>query len=269
MTPRPCALAIAGLDPSGGAGVFADLRAFAAASVWGCGAVTLVTVQSTDGLRSSHPVETKKLLAQVRELALHQHIRSIKIGALGSLSNARGVARFIAALRSRVPVVLDPVMRPTLGAEHARLLEPSADRVVRRMLKHVTVVTPNAPEAQILVGARVRSVDDAERAARALVALGARAALVKGGHLPRASSEKVIDVLAIGSRIVRFRAPRVDGAVHGTGCTLSSLIAGRLARARKVDEASIIEAVGWAKRKLARALAHPLGIGDGHRVIAP
>src|SRR5262245_32766211 len=108
---RPCALAIAGLDPSGGAGVFADVRAFEAASVWGCGAVTLVTIQSTGGLRASYPVETRRLLGQVRELVSHQHVTSIKIGALGSLSNARGVARFIATLGGRVPVVLDPVMR--------------------------------------------------------------------------------------------------------------------------------------------------------------
>jgi hydroxymethylpyrimidine/phosphomethylpyrimidine kinase len=229
-----------------------------------------VTVQSTDGLRASYPVETRKVLAQVRELFSHQRIRSIKIGALGSVSNARGIARFIATLEGRVPVVLDPVMRATLGPRRgqARLLEPSAREVLRRMMRHVTLVTPNAPEAELLVGAPVRSVGDAERAARALVALGARAALVKGGHLPRNSSAQVIDVLAVGDRIVRLQAPRVDAAVHGTGCTLSSLIAGRLARAR-ADDAAIVEAVRWAKRKLARALAHSVGIGDGHRVIAP
>src|SRR6476659_6310061 len=115
MPPNPCALAIAGLDPSGGAGVFADLRAFAACSVWGCGAATLVTVQSTAGMRSSRPVETRLLLEQIREVFAHQNIRSIKIGALGSASNARGVARWLATLRGRVAVVLDPVIRPTNG----------------------------------------------------------------------------------------------------------------------------------------------------------
>jgi hydroxymethylpyrimidine/phosphomethylpyrimidine kinase len=269
MQNRPCALAIAGLDPSGGAGVFADLRAFSAASVWGCGAVTLVTVQSTNGLRASHPVETRKLLAQVRELVSHQRIRSIKIGALGSPANARGVARFLTALGGRIAVVIDPVMRATRGAGQARLLDPAAGDVLRRMIAHATVVTPNVPEAEALLGARVRSVDDAERAARAFVELGARAALVKGGHLPRAASAEVTDVLAVGGRIVRFRAPRVDADVHGTGCTLSSLIAGRLAHARALDARSIVEAVAWAKRKLGRALARPLEIGDGLSVIAP
>jgi len=179
------------------------------------------------------------------------------------------VARFVVTMRGRVPVVLDPVLRATRGQGQARLLDPAALDVVRRMLKHVTVVTPNVPEAETLLGARVRSVEDAERAAVALVRLGARAALVKGGHLPRRTSGSVTDVLAVGDRIVRFRAPRVAGEVHGTGCTLSSLIAGRLARARKVDDDALVDAIGWAKQMLRRALARPLSIGEGPRVMAP
>jgi hydroxymethylpyrimidine/phosphomethylpyrimidine kinase len=229
-----------------------------------------LTIQSTDGLRASHPVETPRLLEQVRELATHQRIRSIKIGALGSLSNARGIARFVAGLDGRMPIVLDPVMRATLGSGQARLLDPDARAVLRGMLRHVTLVTPNVPEVEALLGARVRSVEDAEQAAHALIALGARAALVKGGHLPAGPSTKsVTDVLAVGRRTVRFRASRVDGDVHGTGCALSSLVAGRLAHARTIDHAAIVEAVGWAKRKLRRALARPVRIGDGLLVIAP
>jgi hydroxymethylpyrimidine/phosphomethylpyrimidine kinase len=229
-----------------------------------------LTIQSTSGLRASRPVETRTLLDQIRELVRHQRVRGIKIGALGSASNARGVARYLATMRRRVPVVLDPVLRATRGQGQARLLDPTALDHVRRMLRYVTVVTPNAPEAETLVGARVRSVEDAERAARALVELGARAALVKGGHLPvRASKRSVTDVLAVGRRTVHFRAARVGGDAHGTGCTLSSLIAGRLARARTIDDDAIVEAVGWAKRKLGRALARSVSIGDGLRVIAP
>jgi hydroxymethylpyrimidine/phosphomethylpyrimidine kinase len=160
-------------------------------------------------------------------------------------------------------------MRATLGSGQARLLDPAARAVLRDMTKHVTLVTPNVPEVEALLGARVRSVEDAERAARALVALGARAALVKGGHLPdRPRAKEVTDVLVVGRRIVRLRAPRIGAAVHGTGCTLSSLVAGRLARTGASDDA-VVEAVRWAKRKLRRALAHPVAIGDGLRVIAP
>src|SRR5450432_3210658 len=113
-TPRmrltPCALAISGLDPSGGAGLIADLRAFAAASVWGCGAVAVLTVQSTQGLSSSHPVAARQLVAQVREVMAHQNVRSIKVGALGSADNVRALGRLLRSLSPSVPVVIDPVM---------------------------------------------------------------------------------------------------------------------------------------------------------------
>jgi hydroxymethylpyrimidine/phosphomethylpyrimidine kinase len=262
----PTALAIAGLDPSGGAGVFADLRAFAAASVWGCGVVAVTTVQSTAGLRSSRPVPSRQLLEQLRELRRHERIRSIKIGALGSAANARAIGRWLATVRG-IPVVLDPVMRASRGASRARLLERAAGPALFALMKRVTLVTPNAEEAATLLEMPVRSIRDAERAARALVLLGPRAALVKGGHLDLGSREAT-DVLAIGRRLVHFRAARVKEELHGTGCALSSLIAGRLARARRIDDDAIVGAVRWAKRKLTRALARPLEIGDGLRVLS-
>jgi hydroxymethylpyrimidine/phosphomethylpyrimidine kinase len=270
MRLEPCALTIGGLDPSGGAGVFADLRAFAAASVWGCGAVAVVTVQSTAGLRSSYPIETKRLLQQVREIARHQHVRGIKIGALGSASNARGIDRWLATLGDAIPIVLDPVLHPTRSPGHVRLLEPGAIPILLGMMKRVTLITPNVPEAESLLGKRIRTLHEAEQAARELVALGARAALVKGGHLPpRASKDATTDVLAIGKRVVHFEARRVEVAFHGTGCALSSLIAGRLARGRVTDDDGLVAAVRWAKGKLRRALARPLRIGDGLSVLDP
>src|SRR5579859_8198396 len=132
MRTSPCALAIAGLDPSGGAGLLADMRAFAASSVWGCAAVTVVTVQSTAGLRSAHSISARTLLRQVSEIMRHENVRSIKIGALGSSSNARAIARHLPKLARDIPVVLDPVMRPTLG-RGSRLLERGALRSVLRM----------------------------------------------------------------------------------------------------------------------------------------
>jgi hydroxymethylpyrimidine kinase/phosphomethylpyrimidine kinase len=266
MRPNPCALSIAGLDPSGGAGVFADLRAFAASGVWGCAAATLVTVQSTAGMRSSRPIETRFLLEQIREVFAHENIRAIKIGALGSSSNARGVGRWLAAHAGRLTVVLDPVIRPTRG--RTRLLEQGGVRTIRAMMKHLTVVTPNVPEAEALLGVRIRSIEDAERAARAFVELGARAALVKGGHLEaRETRASAIDVLAVNDRIVHLAAPRVKARLHGTGCSLSSLLAGRLAASNRVDDDAIVRAAKWAKRRLARAIATPLRIGDGLLVV--
>jgi hydroxymethylpyrimidine kinase/phosphomethylpyrimidine kinase len=271
-TPRmphtPCALSISGLDPTGGAGLFADLRAFAAASVWGCGAVAVVTVQSTAGLRSSHPVPTPQLLDQIRELCAHQRIRCIKIGALGSRGNVAGVTRLLRSRSPKVPIVLDPVMRSTLGRRAARLLEDDARSALFEMFDLATVVTPNIPEAEAFLGTRIDSLLDAERAARALVRAGARAALVKGGHL-RGRAAEAIDVLAVGTRVIHLRAPRVRGSIHGTGCTLASLIAGRLAHADRVDDEAIVDAVRWAKQRLKNALRHPIRIGPGQMVLAP
>src|SRR5689334_13500410 len=119
----PCALAISGLDPSGGAGLFADLRAFAAASVWGCGAVAVLTVQSTAGLRASDAVPTARVLAQAREIWTNENVKAIKLGALGSLANVRGVSRWLTGLRGCVPVVVDPVLRASRGRKNAPLLE--------------------------------------------------------------------------------------------------------------------------------------------------
>ncbi len=271
MRSHPCALAIAGLDPSGGAGVLADLRAFGAASVWGCGAVSVVTVQSTAGMKSSHPIETRLLLDQVREIWAHQNVRCIKIGALGSTSNARAIDRWLGAIRPKVPVVLDPVMRPTRGAKRAALLGGTALSTLLGMLDRISLVTPNVPEAEALLGQSIRRIEDAESAARELVLLGARAALVKGGHLPvRRSSRTTTDVLAIGRRTVHFSAPTVKAQIHGTGCLLSSLVAGRLAHHRTaLDDDAMIDAVRWAKTRLRRAMAAPIRIGDGLWVVAP
>jgi hydroxymethylpyrimidine/phosphomethylpyrimidine kinase len=250
--------------------MIADLRAFAAASVWGCGAIAVVTVQSTVGLRSSHPVPTSQLLDQIRELCAHQRIRSIKIGALGSRGNVVGVTRFLRGYSPKIPVILDPVVRSTRGARGARLLEDDAKSALIAMFDLATVVTPNIPEAEALLGTRIVSLSNAEHAARALVRAGARAALVKGGHLEdRESAGETIDVLAVRRKIVHFRAPRVRGAIHGTGCTLASLIAGRLAQAERVSDEVIVDAIRWAKQKLKTALRHPVRIGQGQLVLAP
>jgi hydroxymethylpyrimidine/phosphomethylpyrimidine kinase len=269
MPHAPCALSIAGLDPSGGAGLFADLRAFAATSVWGCGAVAVVTVQSTAGLRTSRPVPTRELLEQIRELCALQRIRSIKIGALGSLGNVVGVTRFLRDRSSRIPVVLDPVMRSTRATGGARLLESRAEGALFEMFELATVLTPNVPEAERFLGRRIRTLSDAESAAKALVDAGARATLLKGGHLASSGDRRAVDVLAIGGRTYRLGSPRVRGTIHGTGCTLASLIAGYLAQTDKIDDDAIVRAVRKAKHRLEGALRHPLRIGSGQLVLSP
>jgi hydroxymethylpyrimidine kinase/phosphomethylpyrimidine kinase len=263
--PSRCALAIAGLDPSAGAGLFADLRAFAAAGAWGCGAVSVLTVQSTARLLVSRPVPARLLAAQVREILSSQNVRAIKIGALGSDDNVRAMRRILEPLARTMPVVIDPVMLPTVGRRGARLLDARATHSLRSLAALPCIVTPNAREAEALVGARVATIAEAASAARTLVGRGARAALVKGGHL---GGSEAVDVLVIGGDTFYLRAPRLRARVHGTGCTLSSLIAGRLAMGQKMPDAkNILAAIRWAKKRLTRSISEAVRVGVGQRVL--
>jgi hydroxymethylpyrimidine/phosphomethylpyrimidine kinase len=281
-----CALAVGGLDPGGGAGVVADLRAFAAAGVFGCAAVAVLTVQSTAGLRSARPLAAREVTAQLEEVAAHQRLGAVKVGALGSAENVRAVARF-AARHPRVALVVDTPMRATARAPRsgasrrgqARLLADGAVAAMRRhLLPRATVVTVNLDEASALLGERVRTVGAAHDAARALAATGARAVLVKGGHLP---GPEAIDVLAVDGEVIELRASRVAGpAAHGTGCTFASLVAGRLAAlateatrkrtgaaAAAPSPGAIVDAIRWAKRAHHAALGRAIDVGEGAPVL--
>ncbi len=259
-----CALAIGGLDPGGGAGVIADLRAFAAAGVFGCAAVTLVTVQSTRGLRSARTLPPREVAAQAIEVLDRQRVRAVKLGALGSRENVVAVARLLAR-RGEIPIVVDTPMLPTRG--RTRLLSPRALSAVRdELLPIATLVTVNLAEAQALLGERVLTVGEAHDAARALSRTGARAVLVKGGHM---GGDSAIDVLAIGGEVIELRARRLGiPPTHGTGCTLASLVAGRLARgARSPDREVLVAAIRWAKRVHHGALARAVRVGSGMPVL--
>ena len=265
-----CALTIGGLDPGGGAGILADLRAFSAAGVFGCAVVALVTVQTTSGLDAAFPVPSRQILAQARAVLKHQRVRALKTGALGSDANVRALGELLAANRD-LPAVVDPVMLPTRG--RARLLRERAVRTLRDVLvPRAGLVTANIPEAEALVGSRVGSVSDARHAALAIVGLGARAALVKGGHL---AGPRAIDVLAGGEEIFELSSKRLSlpTTVHGGGCTLASLIAGRLAKDEREwkseGEAMVVDAVRWAKKAHFGLLERALDVGGDMRVLVP
>jgi len=263
----PCALTIGGLDPGGGAGIAADLRAFAAAGVFGCAAVAVITVQSTAGLRSARAVPARNLRAQVEEVLRHQRVRAIKLGALGSRENVLAVARILARgpRRDDIPVVVDTAIRPTRG--DARLLAADAWSAMRdALLPHAALVTLNLDEAFALLGERVRTVSEAHDAARALVRTGARAVLIKGGHMRGPSA---IDVLAMDDQVIELRARRLSiPSTHGTGCTFAALVAGRLAReSHRVSRDSLLSAIRWAKRVHHGALGRVADVGHGMRVI--
>ena len=265
--PTRCALAVGGLDPGGGAGVLADVRAFARAGAFGCAAVALTTVQSTAGLRSVHAQPARLLMAQIREVLDHQNVRAIKIGALGSLENVRALARELRR-RPNIAIVLDTPMRPTRG--RAQLLGRRAFSELREeILPLAALATVNIDEVFALLGRRVRSIDDARDAARALAAIGPRAVLVKGGHL---RGPLATDVLLVDGDIVEVHAPRLRrSSVHGTGCTLASLVAGRIACTAEgpLGRNDVESAVRWAKRVHHAALLRAVRVGRGMRVMMP
>jgi hydroxymethylpyrimidine/phosphomethylpyrimidine kinase len=256
-----CALAIGGLDPGGGAGVLADMRGFEAAGAFGCVVVALLTVQSTRGVVSARALPAEGVAAATREVLAGQRVRAIKVGALGSRANIVAVARLLRE-HAEIPAVVDTPMLPTRGRT-ALLDERALGALKRELLPAATLVTVNALEAETLVGGRVATTRDARRAATALVAAGARAVLVKAGHLRGAEA---VDVLAVRHELFEIGAPRLRiPAVHGAGCTLASLIAGRLAvRPRS----SIVDAVRWGKRVHHAALSRLVDVGGPLRVLA-
>ena len=276
---RLVCLSIAGSDPSGGAGIQADLKTFSAFGVYGCAAIAGLTAQNTQGVRRAQPVAPDLVVDQVTAVLDDLHVAATKIGMLSDAETVAAVADLVAARRSELGIlVLDPVMVATSGD---RLLTEDAVALVRdRLLPLADLVTPNLPEAAALLG-RAPAVDQdgAVDQARALVAAGARAVLVKGGHL---EGDTLTDVFARLGEVVELRAPRIATRnTHGTGCTLSSAIAASAAvlgdtpasgiglesieRGRAYLQAALRAAADW---ELSR---HP-GVGHGpvdHLVTPP
>ena len=262
----PVALTIAGSDSGGGAGIQADLKAFARCGVHGACAITAVTAQNTTGVSAVHAVPPQIILAQVRAVVSDIGVDAVKVGMLGGARTARAVAHALEELPAAVPVVVDPVMVAESGA---RLLQPAAQRVlVEQIVPRAAVLTPNLPEARVLAGGRLgqggRAGEDEEEEARALLravlALGPASAVLTGGH--RASAEDLFLARGERSRIVAIRGERhSDGAAHGSGCTHSSVMAAQLALGR-----SPLQAARVARALSAEAVAHGLrdvGAGAG------
>ena len=229
----PRMLAIAGSDSGGGAGIQADLKAFCALGCYGMTAITALTAQNTLGVRAIHPVPAAMLRDQIDAVVEDIGVDAVKIGMLHAAETVRTVADAIDRHGLR-RVVLDPVMMSTSGA---RLIDDEAKEVlVRELFRRSDLVTPNLDEAALLVGRTLASEADMEAAARALLAMGAPAVLLKGGHLAGAM---VSDLLLVRAAAPRWmRAPRIaTGNTHGTGCTLSSAIAAHLGLGAELPQA--------------------------------
>jgi hydroxymethylpyrimidine/phosphomethylpyrimidine kinase len=250
MGPIPRVLSIAGSDSGGGAGIQADLKAFAACGVHGMTAITAITAQNTVGVDAVQAIAAEMIVAQVRAVADDIGVDAVKIGMLGTVATIGAVAEALDLLPAETPVVLDPVMVAESGAE---LIEPQARQaLIEWLLPRATVATPNVPEAVALTGLRDAA---SETLARAVIELGPRAVVVTGGH-----REIATDVFYDGRTLTEIEGDRyADGAGHGSGCTHSSALAARLAWGD-----TPLEAARHAKRIAAGAVRDGLDqIGAG------
>jgi len=255
----PRALTIAGSDSGGGAGIQADLKTFAVLGVWGMSAVTSITVQNTQGVSGVADVPAEVVAAQIEAVAGDIGVDAAKTGMLSSAEIVEAVAGAVERAGIRT-LVVDPVFVSKHG--HPLLRPDAVDALRSRIVPLATVVTPNLPEAAGLAGMEVSSPADMERAAETILNLGARAVLVKGGHLagPRAD-----DLFADGEGTKWIGADRLDTPhTHGTGCVLSAAMAAHLA-----GGTGVFEAVRMAKRFVTEAIRHSLEIGKGIGPVNP
>jgi hydroxymethylpyrimidine kinase/phosphomethylpyrimidine kinase len=254
--PRPDVLICAGLDPSGGAGLIADIRVVTELGGRPVGAVTALTVQNTTAVVAVEPVAPALLREQLELLLSDVEVKAVKIGMLGSSEVAAAIAGALAL--TAAPVVWDPVVAPSRGA--VLLVEGPLGSAVDALAPHAALITPNALELELLTGARIASLDDAIAAGEALATRLGCAVLVKGGHLAPEASGEAIDVLCHAGKREMLGGPRLAGGehVHGTGCALSSAIAAHLALG-----ADLVEACRAAKAYVAARIAAPVWPGRG------
>ncbi len=224
------ALSIAGSDSGGGAGIQADLKAFARCGVHGMTAITAITAQNTVGVEAVELVPSKTVLDQIYAVGGDMRIDAIKIGMLGAPETVEGVVAALALTFHEAPVVVDPVMVAESGA--VLLDDDTKERLIVRLLPMATVVTPNIPEARVLTGAGKGASQ--EELARGVLELGPKAVVVTGGH-----SEDLVDLFFDGEQLVEIHGDRhPDGAAHGSGCTHSSALAAFLAQGCEPLEAA-------------------------------
>ncbi|MCK4412401.1 MAG: bifunctional hydroxymethylpyrimidine kinase/phosphomethylpyrimidine kinase [Candidatus Eisenbacteria sp.] len=266
----PVVLAIGGSDPSGGAGIQADLKTIHALGGYAVVALTAVTVQNTQGVRETLPLPAGIVRAQIENVFADVRVGAVKTGMLANEEIVGLLAETLAA--HRLPLVVDPVLASSGGEP---LLDETALKPLKeRLLPLATVCTPNWSEAAILAGHPVETIEDAQRAAERIRRLGPRAVLIKGGHAqggapgrPGDSSEAppVVDLLLGEEGFQRFEAPRIAGpSPHGTGCLFGAAIATGLAAGATLEAAVTI-----AKRLVGDSITHSLTIGRGTPVVDP
>ena len=248
------ALTIAGSDPSGGAGIQADLKTFAAHGVYGLSVITAVTAQDTTGVTGFEALSSDLVTLQLETIVSDIRPEAAKTGMLGTAAIVETVAAAVADLD--IPLlVVDPVMVAKSG--DALIDDEAIAAVKTELLRRAFVVTPNVPEAEVLSGIAIRTEDDRREAAKRIIALGPSAVIIKGGHL---ASAAIVDLLYDGHRFEEFGVDRVAGRnTHGTGCTFAAALAAHLALGH-----SLVDSVAQVQRYIAGAIARAPNLGRGH-----
>lgn len=255
ILPRGRVLIVAGSDSGGGAGIQADIKTVTALGGYAATAVTALTAQNTMGVQGIYDVPVEFIRRQMESVVEDIGVDAFKLGMLHTMEIVEAVGQLIGELRTSVPVVLDPVMVAKGG--EALLEEDAVESLRAYMLPRAWLVTPNLPEAEILTGHKIDTVDDMKKAAKAIRDLGAKAVLLKGGHL---NSDILHDVLYDGKEMQVFESARLSTRhTHGTGCTLSSAIATGLAKGW-----SLLDSVCVARRYVFEAIRTAPGFGMGH-----
>ena len=254
--PKGRVLIIAGSDSSGGAGVQADIKTVTALGGYASTAITAVTVQNTKGVSGVHPIPDDVIVAQMGAVLSDIGADAIKTGMLGSVST---IEALIKALDEGgtvgLPLIVDPVMVASSG--DSLVSEDTAEAIRTLLLPRASLITPNAPEAAVLAGGTIEDMDDQRAAADELLEMGAKAVLIKGGHL---EGSQIIDLLATRNGVRLFTRPRIHTRhTHGTGCTLASAIAALMAQGQGLDRA-----VEMAGDYLYEAIRRAPKFGEGH-----
>lgn len=253
------ALTIAGSDSGGGAGIQADLKAFAANGVYGMSAITAITAQNTEGVRDIHPVPVEIIESQIAAVMEDIGVDAVKIGMLHSSGVIKTVLHSLKKYQAE-NVVLDPVMVSTSGD---KLLQDEAiETLIKELLPVATVITPNIPEAEIILGKKIHTREDFKKAARELSKTGAQSVLLKSGHF---RGGELSDVFYISSRdeLIELPFQRIDTKNnHGTGCTLSSAVAAWLAHGYALKEA-IQKGLEYTHQAIFEGSTYKLGNGHG------
>ena len=255
MAPRsiPVAMTIAGSDSGGGAGIQADLKAFSALGVYGASTLTAITAQNTVAVTAVHEIPTDVIAAQIEAVISDIGVDAVKTGMLSSSSIVEVVAAELERHRIK-NLVVDPVMVAKSG--DSLLREEAVDSVRTRLVPLAALVTPNIPEAETLTGSRIQSDEGMREAARSIVAMGAGAVVIKGGHRDGPATDLLYD----GVHFREFTSERFDTVnTHGTGCTFASAAAAGLAQGK-----SIAEAVAQAKEYVTEAIRNSYPLGQGH-----